>query len=177
MRLFVAVPLPITVGDILFSFQKSLRSLPAKLSLVAKKNLHLTLKFLGEVDALQQDIISSRLSQISFIPFSLSISSLGLFPGNRYPRVLWVGLSPEKPLISLQRQIDETLLDLFPTTTSFSAHLTLARVRLLKDPKTFSETFSSLESPSTSFQVSSFCLYSSILRPSGPTHRILETYA
>lgn len=147
VRLFVSVPvavesrsLPATdVGgaansrcavaeliDDLKSFGRTFRTVPAE-------NLHLTLKFLAEVDpALVPDltrILGSVASRHK--PFRADLRGVGVFPDRRHPAVVWIGVEPPEPLQMLALDLDEELrsLGFWPENRPFVPHLTLARIR------------------------------------------------
>jgi len=100
---------------------------------VAQENIHLTLKFLGDlstrhIDALSQAVAVECGSQA---PFEITISGAGCFPNIRRPRVIWIGIDRSPALLALQRRI-ELIAGRFINITEdrpFSAHLTLGRVR------------------------------------------------
>jgi len=131
MRCFVAVDLdPSLIGKVT-ELQKELAGLDTKL--VEPENLHFTLKFLGEVDEDTVNKVKSILKEVagSQTPFSTDIAGVGVFPNNKFVRVVWLGErhSGNKPsLTNLQSIVNEALSGLFKKEKS-SAHLTLARVK------------------------------------------------
>ena len=143
MRCFIAVELSDDVRDYLYElvsgFQTKLRKENVKINWIAKRNLHLTMKFLGEVNEVTLGVVKERLRKIEFSAFELELDKLGFFPNEDYLRVIYVGLEPEKKIIELQQRIDMELLDLFGKEQDFHGHVTLGRVKLAKDKKRLKE--------------------------------------
>ncbi|GFO54059.1 RNA 2',3'-cyclic phosphodiesterase [Geomonas sp. Red276] len=167
-RLFIALDLPDQVKELL-------APLPAGLPMarwVSSDQLHLTLRFIGEVDDDTFAAIALALKQVTFSAFPLTLRSIGHFPPGRHPRVVWVGMARCEPLLSLQRFIEAVLIGtgIPPEDRPFSPHITLAR---LKDaPPNAVERFEKehLELVCPTFQVDRFVLYSSTLSRNGALH-------
>ncbi len=109
MRTFIAIPLPQQSIEELGCIQKGLRSkMGTGVSWAAPNSIHLTLKFLGEV---KEDQIAGIIRELNILckslpAFTIKCSGLGCFPNIRQPRVLWVGIEPDKRLSILQTQIE-----------------------------------------------------------------------
>src|SRR3989344_1853325 len=168
MRCFVAIELPKEIKEYLFDLQKTLSGEDAKINWVAKKNFHLTLKFLGEIDDARVEEVKKRLEVIKFEPFNIKLNKIGFFPNEDYIRVIWVGLEPEEKIIGLQRQIDSLLMDLFPREQVFSAHLTLGRVKFIRDKKRFMSRVLGVNMAEFESEVIEFKLIKSELTKDGP---------
>jgi 2'-5' RNA ligase len=133
IRAFIAIDLPLYIqqqlADILVQLKKpdvtAVRWVPAQ-------NIHLTIKFLGDVSPANLEILTRILqAEVSrFRPFEIKIGGLGAFPSIRRPRVIWVGVEAPPTLQSLQRAIEtETVRLGYPVEERpFSPHLTLGRV-------------------------------------------------
>lgn len=135
-RLFIAIPLPDAVIAALDEAQRALKKAvpPRTVSWVAPRNIHLTLKFLGEVPLAQCDAIFQALSRAAgqHGTFMLGTAGLGCFPNSHSPRVVWVGLGGDEDALHLLRDLVERAIAPlgYPTENrSFSPHLTLGRVR------------------------------------------------
>ncbi|MBI4447818.1 RNA 2',3'-cyclic phosphodiesterase [Candidatus Woesearchaeota archaeon] len=176
MRLFIEIPLPEEVRESVFQLQKSLHILPAKINWVAKKNMHITLKFLGEVSEEQKNLAEKELAKIRFSKFTVTLSNIGVFPNYDRARVIWIGLNPEEKVISLQRQIDEQLLSFFPKDQTFEAHLTIGRVKLVKKKEEVQAILRETKAEKKNFAVDSFKLMKSELTKSGPIYEELKTF-
>lgn len=148
------------------------------------ENVHLTLKFLGNVPGNQISEITEAIKEAvhGISPFRLEISGLGAFPKMAQPRVIWVGISGETgKLLDLQQRMDSKLVPLgfAREKQSFVPHLTLARVRdnaSLSDRKDFGRLLSSTKFESRChITVNSINLMKSQLRPEGPVYSRLFT--
>src|SRR3989344_3543458 len=133
MRLFVAIDFN-ELNNYFIELQKQLPQ-SAKLSLV--KSFHLTLKFLGDVQPNKVSEITDILKEIKFESFNVNLDSIGIFPTENYIRVVWIGLNPEEKIIELQKQVDDSLKNLFKREKDFKTHITLARVGYQTDKKSF----------------------------------------
>ena len=129
MRLFIAIEIPEEIKDYLCGIQQEIVDSKNKIRLVNKGNMHLTLKFLGEVQTDKVEVLNKNLKEIPFKPFSVVLDAIGVFPSENYIRVVWVGLKPEEPVLELQKNIDEALKKLFKKEKNFKPHLTIARVK------------------------------------------------
>jgi 2'-5' RNA ligase len=135
-RIFIAIELPVDVVRGLDGTISLLRERVAtpNIKWVAAGNIHVTLKFLGDVPGARIDEIERRLEPICAAtpPMRLSVAGLGAFPSARAPRVVWAGLQGDIELLSsLARSVDAALVTLgYPAESRpFTPHLTLARVR------------------------------------------------
>jgi RNA 2',3'-cyclic 3'-phosphodiesterase len=167
-RLFVAIDIPQPVKDALTRYT---RELPAA-RWVPADQIHLTLRFIGEVGPQTFAAIKEALSGLSFDRFSLALRGVGHFPPGKRPRVLWVGVEPCAALTALYRDLELALAGagIEPEPRPFSPHLTLAR---LKDSvpagvNSFEERHSDLAFPT--FQVAEVILFSSVLTNRGAIH-------
>lgn len=111
-----------------------LRPLAGEVAWVAPDNFHLTLKFLGDVEAARLDAVAAALAAATgaAAPFDLVVRGLGAFPSPRRPRVLWAGIDEGAgPTAVLARRVDDALapLGFAREDRGFSAHVTLGRIR------------------------------------------------
>jgi RNA 2',3'-cyclic 3'-phosphodiesterase len=134
LRSFIAIELPAEVQAAIASETASLqKALPKPLvRWVASKNLHLTLKFLGDVSPANLEKLAEALEveSVRYDKFSLSVGGLGAFPTSRRPRVIWVGLEAPALLSVVQRTVEAVSSRMgYPTEDRpFSPHLTIGRV-------------------------------------------------
>ena len=131
MRLFFALPLPEALGSALGEWQEEAKGRELAAAFPRPDGLHLTLVFLGKVDAGRLPALSSvgEAAASGRGPFNLRTANLGCFPAHGSARVLWLGLEPSTALGELQRTLAEALrpLGFPPEPRPFSPHLTLAR--------------------------------------------------
>lgn len=177
--MFLAVELPEEVKREIGRIQKKVLSDGVRIKLVENENLHLTLKFFGEVENEKIDRIVKNLSKIEIKPFTSSLEGLGVFPYRDYIKVIWAGLSNAKGFIILKEKIDEELTSLgMKHEKKFSAHITIGRVRSISDKETFYNKFKSLGKnlKNASFKVSEFVLKKSTLTPNGPIYENVHVF-
>jgi 2'-5' RNA ligase len=112
--------------------QRVLAKTGADLKLVEPKNIHITLRFLGNIMPSTVEKIYTEMTKIQFTTFDVKISGIGAFPKLHYPRVLWTGITKgADQLRSIFEQLEPRLqtLGFAPDPKGFSPHLTIARVR------------------------------------------------
>ncbi len=133
MRSFIAIELPESTLNLLVKLQQEFKQCGADVRWVKPGSIHLTLKFLGDIDEKIVDDIVKILQKVSekYEAFNLTLSGIGVFPNNRSPRVLWVGIDRNDLLTRLQNDIDEEifLLGFEKENRKFAPHLTLGRFK------------------------------------------------
>ncbi len=174
-RLFVALALPEPVREELASLAGPVPGV----FWTRKDQLHVTLRFLGDVPAGQAERIDEKLAQIRVEPFLLPVEGLGVFPPKGPPRVLWAGVGTGHPrLYQLRQRLDDALLSagLDLDVRSFQPHVTLARCseRASEFVSAWLRSHRGLSAPP--FRVEAFDLCSSVLRPSGAEHSLKRRY-
>jgi len=125
-RLFIALEVP----DAVASRLERLRGGVDGARWVERENYHLTLRFIGDVEAPVANELADALEDVRFPAFELMLSGLGAFGGTK-PRALWAGVADSPELDALQGQIERLCrrLGLAPETRRFTPHVTLARLR------------------------------------------------
>jgi 2'-5' RNA ligase len=174
MRLFIAFGVSEEVKNYLLELQLLL---PKNSELNLVKEFHLTLKFLGDVDEDKVDKIKAALANVDFTKFTAKTSSLGIFPDEKLIRVVWIGLEPKDTIIALQQEIESDLSDLFPKDARFRPHLTLARVKSIKNKTEFTEQLNKIPIKELEFSINSFKLIKSTLTSEGPVHEVIAEFA
>jgi len=134
MRLFIAMPLPGEIEEKLAEVIFTLKQTRTKVKWVAPKNIHLTLKFLGDTDEKLVPQISRAIEQTAekYTAVDCSIDRLGAFPNLRRPRVFWAGLAGKvDTLAKIAGEIDSGMAEIGfeKETRPFKSHLTLGRVK------------------------------------------------
>lgn len=177
IRAFIAIALPENIIAFLGKLQDQLKTGGLPMKWTRPENIHLTLKFLGDISesavSAAGDVISETVSRYSSI--TLFVSGIGVFPGIRRPNVLWTGISGQTDMLAaLQRDLDARLHDrlgVAPEKRRFTGHLTLGRVKGKPDPNRFIEVmekFGKLETDM--FTADAVHLFRSRLLPSGPVY-------
>ncbi len=178
VRTFLAIDLPDTQNEIIRRHQAQWKSLKADIRWVSPTNIHLTLKFLGEIEEIRtKDVIAACRDICSRnSAFSLALMGTGTFPGPKRPRVLWIGVGGETGhLYRLQRELELALEERgFPRDErAFSPHLTVGRLRSLHGSLRPIDIFIHDEINSPPFLVSELVVYKSLLFPRGPIYKAM----
>ncbi len=179
MRLFVACGMPDGIRQKLAALQNDIGNEHARIKWVEPVNIHLTMKFLGDVKDSRVDSIRKSLRKIRFKPFISSVSGFGAFPSESYVKVLWVGLKPKERLEELHARIDGSMSELgFRKDPRFQPHVTLGRVRFVNDKNEFLRKIRELKDTGIGepFKTDSFRLVKSTLTRSGPVYEDIEVF-
>lgn len=176
MRAFVSIDIvdPAIVSKIV-RIQDELRKLGLNAKFVEPQNLHITLKFLGEIPESKIERISRALEKAcsGFGKFEIEIVGLGAFPSERSPRVIWLGVGKGATTVSeIAENVDRELGKLgFSREKNFVPHVTIARLKSKKDIDLMVDLFKKLSSYSFgTMLVDSIRLKKSILTPRGPIY-------
>ena len=141
--------------------------------------LHVTLRFLGDVDGLVFEQVAEGLADVHFEPFTLQLEGVGCFPPRGQPRVLWAGVTPKEPLVALRRSAERVMRDAKVQTEGrkYTPHLTVGR--LMGTPVNRLTRFLAAHAlyRSEPFEVDAFHLFSSRLHPDGAVHQLEYTYS
>lgn len=177
IRSFISLELPETLKAHLGKIQTSVKSNEFTfVKWVVPESIHLTLKFLGNVQIQKVEQIVQALTNVAacVAPFKLETAELGVFPDLDRPSVFWVGLGGEiKSLIVLQKNIDDALepLGFQKEKRAFTPHLTLARLReaiSMMNKRDFSEAIKRIQfDVRYKWEIRSVCLIRSQLSPQG----------
>jgi 2'-5' RNA ligase len=136
------------------------------------RDFHCTLKFLGYVSDKEAKEVVSCLKNVKFKSFEVCLDRLGVFPSEKFIRVLWVGLKGK--VSDLQNKVDSCLVGLFNKEDNFHAHVTLGRVKFLKNKESFLKLLKSTEVRKICFKVEYIELIKSELTPEGPVYETIE---
>jgi 2'-5' RNA ligase len=176
IRAFIAIELPETIKSSIETIQARLKSLELPLRWVRVENIHLTMKFLGEIEEIEIGSIESALQDSVKMqaPLMLSAKGVGVFPGIRRPRILWVGIHDhETGLAGLQKSIEKQLhrIGYSKEGRPFKGHLTIGRAKGYVDERKLKEALDSfLAFESSPFTVTEFFMFRSVLKPGGPEY-------
>jgi len=172
-RLFVAIRPPEPIRDLLVD---AMDDSPA-LRWVGDDNLHLTLRFIGEVERPLADDVAAALARIRFPEFALRISGVGRFE-QRSGGALWAGVDPRKPVAELAAKVDRACVaaGLEPERRAFHPHITLARFgrRSAEAARDFERRNADLGSEP--FAIERFILFESQLSRHGPHYESVAQF-
>jgi 2'-5' RNA ligase len=172
-RLFVAIRPPEVIRDLLIDAMSD----SPELRWVSDDNLHLTLRFIGEVERPLADDLALALGRIRSDPFEIGFSSVGIFE-RRSGGALWAGVQPKAPIAALAAKVERACVaaGLEPEHRAYHPHVTLARFNRPSAgaAQAFLERNRALASPP--FAVTSFTLYESHLSRHGPHYEVVADY-
>ncbi len=180
IRTFIAIELPPRVQESLYQTIAPLRAQAdlGSVRWVAAEQLHLTLKFLGDVSPHNLELLADLLTReaVRHPPFFMRLEGLGVFPNRRRPRVLWLGVRAPQTLFSLQKSVEHAARQLgyAPDKRAFHPHLTLGRLRQpvpLKTAQALSHQLDTFSLPPLGdIRVDHITIYKSVLTRHGPVY-------
>ncbi len=172
LRAFIAVELPERLVPEIEKIESVLNT--PGIRLVEPKQVHITLKFLGDIQENEMEAIASALSQVNCKPFEAMIKGVGVFPKPVYIKVIWLGAQGNFDV--LHEEVERVLMPFkFEKDHQFSPHATLARVKQLRDKADLFEKLKKLENIDLgTINVDTITLKKSTLRPEGPIYETLR---
>jgi RNA 2',3'-cyclic 3'-phosphodiesterase len=168
MRTFIAIDIPEEIKKKIVEIQEQLPEFNGKK--IEYENLHLTLKFLGEVNENSIEEIKNKLNRVKLKSFEIEIKDIGMFSD----RIVWLKM---KNCGELQKEVDDKLESLFEKEKRFMGHLTIARIKEIKDRKKFSIGLKKIKVPEMNFSVKKFSLKESKLGRPKPVYEDIEIYS
>lgn len=176
MRVFVAMDIPKNIREKIKKLQKKIPEFKGKFT--EAENLHLTLKFLGNVNEEKIELVKEKLRSIKIKKFESVIDEIGFFDNRRSDKytkqiVIWLHMANCE---ELQKEIDEKLSDLFEKEKRFMGHLTIARVKDVKNKKEFLGELNEIKLDKLKFLVENFKLKKSVLSREGPAYEDISIY-
>jgi len=174
-RCFICIDLPLETRKYIEEIQETIR----KKNLFYGKftefeNLHLTLKFLGEISEEKIAEVKERLKKIKFNSFSAHLGELGVF-SERFVSIIWIKLGG-KEVFELQKQIDDALIGLFEGEKKFMSHVTIARPKKIIDKGILLDYLHKMKIKKETFEADRFFFKSSDLKEDGPVYSTIEEY-
>ena len=170
MRCFIGIDLPVEATKEIERLQRIIK--PHFIGkITSSENLHLTLKFLGEIEDTTLNEVKKKLSAIEHQFFELTLNGLGVF-SQQFIKMVWVKVST----VSLQPLIDNYLKDIFEPEHRFMGHITIARVKKIEDKQSFLKLINNTTINKIIFTVREFYLKKSILTNEGPIYKVINKY-
>lgn len=179
IRAFIAIELNNEIKRAINDFEKRLIAIaPSGLRWVKTDQLHLTLKFLGDISQAQSQQVTQSINHlvVENRAFSLEVEGTGVFPNWRNPRTLWIGMKKSNELNTLFQQMETELaaLGFSPEGRPFTPHMTLCRVSDTVDPRKVQPLQKEFDAfPVSSlpiWNVSEMVFFKSQLQPGGPIY-------
>ena len=183
IRTFIAVEIPENITAGIRELQQGLKNYGFDIRWVRPENIHLTLKFLGHVQSADIENIFSAISRtvVGIASIPLQAKGLGVFPGIKRPRIIWVGLTGQLELLMrLQKTLDANLKNIGfpPEKRPFKGHLTIGRIKAKMNSKTFGDALIAFRKfESETFIVDKIILFKSELKPKGAVYTNLVSAA
>ena len=185
MRAFIAIQLPPGIKDALAGLQRKLKTKEIQISWVKPQNLHLTLKFLGNIQPVKLIEIEATLEGIikNSAGFRIQLETLGAFPSVRAGRIIWVGARRVAPELKTLAGLIETGLEktgIPKEKRAFSAHITIGRIKRIPPGFNLQDIFDKAGNLPGALGWELNCqkvvLYESRLSPGGADYREIKEF-
>lgn len=186
IRCFLAIEYPKKILDLINQISREMQSAfpPGCVRWVPQKNLHLTVKFLGEITPVQFNELRTNLRPVcaDSPPIPLHIMGKGVFPNLRSPKIIWIGAEDSLPLLTFAERCEETCTQtgILTEKRPFKPHLTIGRTqRDISEThmRWIGEYFRSSPVPEFGhFTADHVILFRSELHPAGPIYSPMETF-
>lgn len=175
MRTFIAAEIPNDVKQVIGNYIDSIQGSFKDVKWVSPENLHLTIKFLGEVKESNLKSLNDCVAEVSsdFSPFIMGLSNIGFFPSHNNLRVIWIGADGGADnLLDIFQELENCLekLGFDREARTFSSHLTIGRVKRYKRIRRPEDL---PEFNTVNFDVKSLSVIKSTLTPQGPIYEKL----
>ncbi len=179
MRTFIAVEVPVAVRDRIAELENRLKGTGTDIKWVEPGNIHITLKFLGNIETDQPAVIRNGLCTAldDIASFDLKLGRVGAFPDLNRPRVFWVSVDEGREELTAMQQCIETELHacgFVREERPFSPHLTIGRVRSPKGLAKLTERVQATTFETEPFTVSRVAVVKSDLKPNGPVYTVID---
>jgi 2'-5' RNA ligase len=183
MRTFIAIELPREIKSFLAELQNKLKESGADVKWVEPQNIHLTLKFLGEIDEKKLNAVTGITENVTKDKkaFPIRLSSMGAFPNIDYPRIIWIGIDKgdiEAKQIAEELEDNLTKIGIPKEDRPFSSHITIGRTRSTQNRNKLVWEIKNLMNISgqknLEFAVTKITLFESNLTPKGPIYKTLK---
>ena len=171
-RLFVGIRPPAAIRALLLSLMGGVQNARWQ----DEEQLHLTLRFIGEVDRHRAEDVAAALGSVRQFPFEIALNGVGSFD-KRGKGALWAGVTPHQDLKLLHKKVDQACLrgGIEPDTRAYHPHITIARLGRSTGPvDPFIERWAGLTSPA--FLVENILLFESRLGSEGASYTVVERY-
>lgn len=172
-RLFIGLELPDTVTNTLLSLHRTITGARWQ----SAEQLHLTLRFIGQVDDAMAQAIHQTLTRVEAARFDIALQRISCQGNPNHPRTLWAGVRPTAPLVTLHSEIGNQLstVGLTPENRRYRPHVTLARFRKnAASVANFLAAHGDLDLPA--FTVTHFTLFKSTVSQDGSRYDVIERY-
>ncbi|MHA1230046.1 MAG: RNA 2',3'-cyclic phosphodiesterase [Candidatus Helarchaeota archaeon] len=181
MRTFICIEISDSkIINEIAKVQREFSTLKGRIKSTEQENIHLTLKFLGNITKSECDEIINLLDQVKFKKFTMTLHGIGCFPGPSRPRIVWVGVTSGADKVEdIYNQINKLLRKFHFKKEAFKSHITISRIKFME--RSSSTKFKKLldqfrDKHFGDFKVSSFQFKKSTLTPKGPIYTTLKEF-
>ena len=180
LRTFLAIDVDEDLKAKMYRIIKEFKKIDANIKYVDLENLHLTLKFFGEIDSEGIDLLSSKIESVvsNFDEFTIKIKGCGAFPNTNRIKVIWLGIDDDELIRQLHDELDKEFVKLgLDKDKRFSSHLTIGRMRNAKGKNKVKSTIEEFEDVEIGeMSVDRIILKKSTLTPQGPIYEDLRIF-
>ncbi|MBT3285517.1 RNA 2',3'-cyclic phosphodiesterase [Candidatus Bathyarchaeota archaeon] len=173
-RSFVAVECQGVLHSRFVEAQGVLKATGASIKLVEVENIHITLKFLGDIEDHQVEEVAEVIRNITFEPFEFTVEGVGVFPNLKRPKTIWAGISTGVgEIANIVKEVNSSLakLDFEKDRRNFHPHLTITRVRGGQNRDRLVDALLGMEEMEFGkVKVDRIYLKKSVLTPNGPIY-------
>ncbi len=181
IRAFLAIELEDELKHKINEIEEDFKKIDAKINYVDEKNLHITLKFFGEIDLEGIDVISEKIEKVlsNYKPIDINLKSCGAFPNKDYIKVLWIGTQNNERLNELHDDLDKEFESIgFEKDKNFATHITFGRMKSEKNKDAVREKIEKYETQSIGLMnVKKITFMKSTLTPNGPVYDKIKEYS
>lgn len=179
-RSFLAIELADNLKSEITKVEDDFKIINPNLKFVPPENMHFTLKFFGDINEDLSNKIAIKVEKVlkNYKPFNINLESCGAFPNKNYIKVIWIGISDNNTLNSLQKELDLEFHNLgFKKEKNHTSHLTIARVRSPKSKEKIKDKIESFENKTFGkMEVNKIILKKSTLTKEGPIYEDLKIF-
>lgn len=180
VRAFLAIDLDDDLKPKINKIIRQFKEIDTKIKYVELQNLHLTLKFFGDIDTNGLDVLENAIADVvsEFDSFKIKITGCGAFPNKNHIKVIWVGINDDAVIKDLHDRLDKEFARLgFDKDRKFSTHLTIGRMKSAKNKNKVKEVIEEFENFEIGeMEVSEISLKKSTLTPAGPIYEDISIF-
>ncbi|MBQ2636525.1 MAG: RNA 2',3'-cyclic phosphodiesterase [Methanobrevibacter sp.] len=180
VRAFLAIDLDDDLKPKINKIIKEFKQIDTRIKYVELANLHLTLKFFGDIDTNGLELLEEKIAGVvsEMKPFDIKIKGCGAFPNNNRINVIWVGIEDDAILKDLHDKLDKEFNKLgFDLDKKFSTHLTIGRMKSAKNKSQVKSTIEEFSDVGIGeMKVDKISLKKSTLTPSGPIYEDIKVF-
>lgn len=183
IRSFIGIKLENNIKTPILTVQSAFKDLDCKIKFVSADNIHITLKFIGDIELDHLSALNDIIKNIcdNYSPIEISLSDVGVFPTPSFPKVLWVGFTDkDKIALNISNQLNDELrsFGIEKENRNFTPHITIGYIKSLKNKQKIIETIKGIPkfSESANYNINNITLFKSTLTKTGPIYEVLNSF-